>query len=374
MTSFNTELNKFSRVGMGTMGYGGYFSSNDTHSRSEYIKLIDAGYDIGYRIIDTAEIYGNGEAENIIGQIAKSKKNNMFIMSKFSPENSQPENIELSLNNSLKRLNRDYIDVYQPHWPTENVPLYMILECLDNLVKVGKIKYIGLSNFSYDQYIKANKLLGDNKVKFLQTEYNPFERSVEKLFYKEVDSNKSYLVAYSPFRNGDVFNLNEVNKTLLNEICLKYDASFSEIILAWILRLKSVIVIPKTSSLKRLKENFKAQTLTISDDDIEIISSCYYQKINNIPLSEISVEKDGDRIVYRTIEEAKQNSLRLSPGPVEIAREIKANGGELSKPIKVKRNKNKTGKKFILIEGRVKFWGWHILYNGKKSIPSIIIN
>ena len=109
-------MNKLPRIGLGTMGYGGYFEKDDLNI-ANYRTLLELAYDHGARIIDTAEVYAEGRAEEIIGSLNKSVKDQLFIMSKFSPENSEPKLIEKSIHRSLKRLNRDYVDVYQPHWP-----------------------------------------------------------------------------------------------------------------------------------------------------------------------------------------------------------------------------------------------------------------
>ena len=101
-------------LGLGTMGFGGYFQE-DTSDFSRYVELIEAAHSLGIRVLDTAEVYGDGAAEKIIGKVAANIKNSMVIMSKFSPHRTTPSSIRSALEHTLRRIGRDYIDVYQPH-------------------------------------------------------------------------------------------------------------------------------------------------------------------------------------------------------------------------------------------------------------------
>ena len=138
---------KLPRIGLGTMGYGGFFSSDNSENK-KFLNLLSVAYELGLRVIDTAEIYGAGLAEEIIGALPTSTNEDLFIMTKFSAENSEPKKIEKALDRSLKRLKREYVDVYQPHWPSTDVDTETIAITLSKLVEKGKVKHIGLSNFS----------------------------------------------------------------------------------------------------------------------------------------------------------------------------------------------------------------------------------
>ena len=144
-------------IGLGGMGFGGYFTKN-LKNNSEQVRLIEEACDLGINVIDTAEIYGAGASEETIGRTSQSIRNQLFIMSKFSPENSKPEDIIKSIDASLTRIKRDYLDVYQPHWPQPGVRLEDILETLEKLKLSGKIRFSGLSNFSSQQINSVNNL------------------------------------------------------------------------------------------------------------------------------------------------------------------------------------------------------------------------
>jgi diketogulonate reductase-like aldo/keto reductase len=358
-------------IGLGTMGYGGFFSRDNTEQQ-KYLNLISVAYELGLKVIDTAEVYGAGLAEEIIGKLPPSINQDLFLMTKFSAENSEPKKIEESLHASLRRLNREYVDVYQPHWPSADINTEVVANALSKLVEQGKVRYIGLSNFSTNEYKKANLILGHKKVDFIQTEYGPLERTIESELLPEVIKNHSILVGYSPFRNGNIFDEKNKNHQELIDIAEKYAATISQIVLAWILRSGSVISIPKASSEKRIVENFNALNLTLSALDQEKLSKIFEMEMEMIDMGLIDIGSDGDRKIYLSLQEAMQNPHNLVPGPMDIANEIKANNGRLAKPIKIK--KNKESDRYTLVEGRVKFWGWMILYGIKSKVPAIIIN
>lgn len=356
-------------IGLGTMGYGGYFSRN-AEKNLFYTDLIHFAFDSGVRVIDTAEVYGNGLAEEIIGDLPASLKSDLFIMTKFSPENSSQDNIIKSLDQSLKRLKRDYVDVYQPHWPSVNFSTKSIIEALLELVDKEKIRHIGLSNFSYPDLIEINKLIKPKKIDFFQAEYSPLERTVENYILPEIINSKSVFVAYSPFGNGDIFKNNNVYK--LNTIANKNKCTISQLILSWVIRSGNVIAIPKATSEQRISENMGALNISLNQEDLDFISNIFSLCIEFIDTALIDVLPESGRKVYCTLDEAMRNELNLTPGPLEISEEIKKNSGNLQKPIKIK--KVAGTKRFVLVEGRVKYWGWIILYGYQKPIPSIIIN
>jgi aryl-alcohol dehydrogenase-like predicted oxidoreductase len=356
-------------IGIGTMGYGGYFKSNKTN-KNFYLNLIKFAYDQNCKILDTAENYAKGNSEKIIGMLPSNIKNDIFIMTKFSPENSEPKKIENSLNNSLKRLKRDYVDVYFPHWPTTSIAIEVIIEKLLDLSEKGKIKYIGLSNFSEKQYLITKHLTRNKKKIFIQNEYNILERSVEKKLLPKIISKKDFFVAYSPFANGEVFKKNNNKFKNLNLISKECGCTVAQLLLSWILRHHNTIVIPKSESINRIKENLKIFDLNIDKYFLNRISKLFNTEILKINLKLIDIEKNNSRLIYTSIDEAKKNIYNLNPSPSDLAQEIFKNKGKLQKPIKLK----KRGSRYILIEGRVKYWAWKILYKDSKPIPSIILD
>jgi diketogulonate reductase-like aldo/keto reductase len=336
-----------------------------------YSGLIQGAYELGIRVIDTAEVYAHGLSEEIIGSLPPSINSELFIMTKFSAKNSLPENMTSALHSSLKRLKRECVDVYQPHWPNVNVNTESVISSLVKLVEQGKVKHIGLSNFPLDEYRKANHFSKTNKIEFMQASYGPYDRLIESELLPEIKRNNSILVGYSPFGTGSVFSKQNKNYRTLTELAENYSCSLSQIILAWILRSGSVISIPKSNSIERIVDNFSALKLKLKAVDIEYLSKIFSTKVELININLIDIQSNGDQKNYENIEDAINNSLKLFPGPMDVAEEIKNNNGNLAKPIKIKRKRQ--SKRFILVEGRVKYWAWRILYGDDSKIPALFI-
>ena len=234
-------------------------------------------------------------------------------------------------------MGRDWVDVYQPHWPNPKQNLNETLDILAKLKNEGKIKYIGLSNHDTNS-IRPSLALDENTPQFFQYEFNPIEQNsyydIQPLL-KKVDG---VLVGYSPFREGQIFNHNKFKN--LKEIASDLNASVSQVLLAWIIRHDNVITIPKTSDSQRLKENVAAYSLDITDEIFQNISNLFkttISYINTQKIKPVDTENVNNRPIYQTLAEALENRFNLSPSPSEIGNEIIANGAKLNKPIKVKR-------------------------------------
>ena len=137
------------RIGLGTSGFGGYFKSNEINIdyKKKFLNFFDKAYNCGIRFIDTAESYASGETEKLLSYLPNHQKENLFIASKFNFFESKLSTIESSLDKTLLRLNREYVDLYMPHWPSPEMNIEELIETLKKLRDKGKIKYIGLSNF-----------------------------------------------------------------------------------------------------------------------------------------------------------------------------------------------------------------------------------
>jgi len=347
-------------IGQGTMGVGGYFTE-DNQNDSSYIDLIRYGIDLGATFIDTAENYGAGHSEELIGKAIKDIRSQVYIATKFLPEHSSYNDVIKAAEHSLKRLATDYIDIYQIHWPNYTVPLEETANALIKLVKDGKVKYVGACNCSITELKQLQTYLGDLPLLFIQHEYNLLERSVETSILPYCNQYNKLFIAYSPLLRGDINNIDKELKILL----LDYNISTSQFALLWILQDPSTLVIPYTSSREHMKENITVTNLDIS----ELLSRVgkLTSIVEELPIDLIKVLPESDRPVYTTIQEALENNLRLEPSPKELAKHIIS--GCFFKPIKVK----KEGDYYILLDGRTKFWAWAIAYNEKRNIPVYII-
>lgn len=347
------------------MGIGGRFE-RDVSSDAECIRLLRLGVDLGLTLIDTAEVYGEGHAEELAGVALRGLRDRVVVATKFSPEHSTYEGVLRSAEGSLRRLKTDYIDLYQVHWPNPRVPIEDTMRAMDTLVDDGKVRFIGLSNFSAGQTQRAQRCLRAPVVA-LQHEYNLFERTVEEALLPYCSANAITLLAYSPLAQGKTGTNDEKGKRL-SHIAGKNKMSVAQVVLAWLVRNPSVVAIPKASKENHIRENAEALDCEMEAADCDEISKLFAPDIRHIPTNLIEVADASDRKVYKTLEEAVENRFHLVPSPMELAEEIRA--GELLKPIKLRCSPS--GERYQLLEGRVRYWAWVIAHDGKVPIPALV--
>lgn len=359
------------RIGIGTSGFGGYFSSRTTsqEDKKNFINFFCQVYDYGIRFVDTAESYASGETEKLIGCLPKNIRYNLFIASKFNLHNSNLKNIEQSLDKTLLKLKRDYVDLYMPHWPLPDMNSEELIQTLNNLKTKGKIKYIGLSNF--ENCFKDFENYTD--VKFYESELNPYYTNAYKILSSHLNEHQTFLVGYAPFKQGIIFNkVSKVYTYFLNNYG-DLSLTLAQFVLIWMLSLSDkIIVIPKTQNIKRLKEF--VDIFNLNKDMIKNIkkniNSLSFDKIENISVKKIIMKKDGDRPVYFNLKDALENKYLLHPNVLDIANEIKKNNGNITKPVRLL--KDDKSKKYFCLDGRLKYWAWVYLYGNDCKIPSVV--
>lgn len=353
------------------MGIGGYLSKESSNDK-EQIRCIRVGIDLGMNLLDTAEEYGKGHSEEVVGKAIKGIRDKVFIATKFSPENNSYHNVIRSVENSLKRLKTDFIDLYQVHWPNPNIPLQETIKAMLSLAKAGKVKYIGLSNFSADEFKEALRT-GKDHIVSLQAEYNLFDRSIENDILPFCEANDKTLIAYSPLLNGRVTDGGD-HATQLNMIAEKYGKTAAQVTLNWLFSRTPVITIPKAASEAHIRENAAACDFDLLDEDKKRIDAMFRREIKYVPAIRIRVSKkgEGNRKVYQTMQEALDNDLGFVPAPLELSKSL--NNSVLIKPIKVVPSKDISNQfDYDLIEGRIRYWAWVIAF-GNKPIPALVRN
>jgi hypothetical protein len=246
------------------------------------------------------------------------------------------------------------------------------MRALGDLVTSGKVKAIGLSNFSKREMMSAQESLSNHRLFSNQVEYNLFDRFVEQEILPYCKSSEAVLIAYSPLdrgRNGGT----HPSSAILSNLSEKYDQTASQISLNWLVTRGDVVPIPKATNLKHIQENAESLNFAISDEDLKLIDEAFTSSPTFIPTDEISVSATGEgaRKVYQTKSEAIENRLNFSPSPLELAEFIRM--GELTKPVRIVPRKDTTsGVKYDLIEGRLRYWAWVLAFNGEKPVPAYV--
>lgn len=357
-------------IGQGCMGIGGDLKKNSNLDK-ESLWSLEYGIDLGMTFIDTAEVYANGHSETLVGKVAKNKRDKIFIATKFSPENNSYDNVLASAEKSLNRLDTSYIDLYQIHWPNPNIPISETMMALEKLIRDGKVRFIGLSNFSKREMEDAQKYIDPIKIISNQVEYNLFDRFIESSLMPFTIENNSSIIAYSPLDKGHSLK-NDKKKELMSHLSKKYNKSISQISLNWLISHKNVFVIPKAAKKSHIELNASSSDFEMDSIDVQKISDIFPTQPNFISPQRIKVSLtgEGNRKVYETIEEAIENKLNMQPSPVELSNFIL--NGDPVKPVRVIPSASNDHYDFELIEGRLRFWAWNIAYKGEKDIPCII--
>ena len=362
---------QISAIGFGT---GDFFWDSDL-SDTQKVELIRLAIEKGINIVDTAEEYGNGSSEVIVGEATQDIRDQVVIASKFSPQHHSHEDVLRCCDESLKRLKTDFIDIYQIHWPNPAIPLKETMEALINLYQDGKIRAIGISNYSLRGIKKAQKYLGNILLSSLQMEYNLFERTIEEngiLSYCK--KNNISLLAYSPLDQGQMSVISHNRKALLMDIAKKHGRSLHQIILNFIISRSPVVAIMRTTSKRHLVENVQAMTLELSKKEVRLIEKTFPIEYYYIPINRIKVSLSGEwnHMVYQTLDQAIENKLGFTPSPKELAKSI--NKGDYLKPVRLKRSKDSNSSyDFDLVGGRIRYWAWVIAHGEKcPEIPAYI--
>lgn len=355
-------------IGLGCMGLGGRYERDETHDQ-EAIALIEAAYDLGVCFFDTAEVYGAGHGEEVLGQACKSLGDNVFISDKFSAVNLRKKDVVLACENSLKRLRRARIDLYQPHWPDPEVPFEETLEGLLKLHQSGKIGWVGASNMTSAQIAQWNRLAPDAlKLVSVQQDYSLFARFCEYQILPYCYENAVTPIAYSPLGQGKAV-LSKRQDKILSGLSSDKGVGVYALMLAWVIHSQKNLAIPMTSSLTHLKDNLKALEVRLSDQDERELSNLFAIQVEEIDVNRIEVLTSHTGKAFKNRKDAETNVLGLSPSPMKLAEELKS--GEMLKPVKVRPHPEKVGF-YQLYEGQLRYWGWVIAHDEMRPIAAVI--
>ena len=252
------------RLGQGTWRMG-----ETPRLRDAEIAALRLGLDLGMTLIDTAEMYGDGEAEKIVAEAIKGRRDEVFIVSKVLPQNASRAGTVAACERSLKRLNTDRIDLYLLHW-RGRYKLKDTLAAFQSLVKDGLIKAWGVSNFDVGDMEELAALPGGTAVATNQVLYNLARRGIEACLLLWYRSRHIPIMAYSPVEQGRL-----LRDRALARVAERYRATPAQIALAWLLRQDDMMVIPKATSLDHVRENRAALDLELSEADLAELDKAF---------------------------------------------------------------------------------------------------
>lgn len=255
-------------LGLGTWGMGGKYE-RDSSNIAESIEALQFGLSLGLRIIDVAELYGEGLTEEIVGRAIKGRREEAYLISKVWKTHLRYDDVLRAAEGSLARLDTDHIDLYLVHYPSEEVPLSETMRAMERLVEEKMVKAIGVSNFTPLLIEEAQSHLKHSTLAAHQFEYNLLARDAELEIIPYCRAQNIDMIAYRPFAKGVLAG---TASTLVEEFAKKYDKTPSQIALNWIIS-QDIVAIPKSSSPLHIAESVGALGWALSSDDIERLRS-----------------------------------------------------------------------------------------------------
>ncbi len=248
------------------IGQGTWRMGEDPAQRAREVRALREGVDLGLCLIDTAEMYGEGGAEHVVGEAIAGRREQVFLVSKVYPHNASETGVIAACERSLQRLKTDMIDLYLLHWRGD-YPLAETLSGFERLREQGKIRHWGVSNFDLaDMHELAAPACAVNQVL-----YNPEARGIEFDLLPWQQAQGVPLMAYCPIGQGGAL----LAAAALREVAERHGVTPAQVALAWVLRQPGVMAIPKAVDSQHLRLNAEAASLTLNAEDLALIDAAY---------------------------------------------------------------------------------------------------
>jgi len=251
------------------LGQGTWHMGENRRRAADEAAALRLGIDLGMTLIDTAEMYGSGGAEEVIARAAEGVRDSLFIVSKVYPHNASRAGVVAACERSLKRLATDRIDLYLLHW-RGSIPLAETLEGFLRLRADGKIRHYGVSNFDRADMAEWAALQGGGTVAADQVLYNLSRRGPEWDLLPWCREHQVEVMAYTPLGQGHM-----LGNRVLGEVARRRDATPAQIALAWLLRQDGMIVIPKASRLEHVRENRGALDIVLTEEELAALDRAF---------------------------------------------------------------------------------------------------
>ncbi|MBY6270435.1 aldo/keto reductase [Parageobacillus thermoglucosidasius] len=265
------------------IGQGTWHMGEKPQEKAKEIKALQLGIELGMKVIDTAEMYGNGASERLVGEAIKGRRDDVFLVSKVYPHNAGLDNISTACENSLKRLGTDYLDLYLLHW-RGRIPLEETIEGMEKLRKEGKILRWGVSNFDTDDMKELWNTTNGSNCATNQVLYHLGSRGID---FDLLPWHREYhvpIMAYSPLAQGGTLRKQLLTDPIVNEIAKKYNVKPLQIALAWTIRTNDVIAIPKAGQEQHVLENAEAAAIELTQEDLKRLDEAFPKPRKKVPL------------------------------------------------------------------------------------------
>ncbi|MEK3686904.1 aldo/keto reductase [Paenibacillus sp. FSL R10-2736] len=269
------------RLGQGTWTMGEHAAN-----RAEEIAALRHGVELGMNLIDTAEMYGDGRSEELVGEAVQGIRDKVFLVSKVYPHNAAGSALIRSCEASLKRLGTDHLDLYLLHW-RGTIPLEETVEGMEALVASGKIARWGVSNFDTPDMQELLRIPGGNHCAVNQVLYHLGSRGIEHELLPWLSGHKIPVMAYSPLAQAGTLRKGLTENETVQRIARDHEATPLQILLAWSIREAEVLAIPKAGTRQHVEENAAAGKLVLTSDELWQLDDAFPQPSWKVPLDMI---------------------------------------------------------------------------------------
>lgn len=249
------------------IGQGTWYMGENASQRRNEVDALRAGIDLGLTLIDTAEMYADGAAEEVVGEAIKGQREKVYLVSKVYPWNAGGQKGIAACDASLRRLGTDHIDLYLLHW-RGNFGLDETVELMETLQQQGKIGRWGVSNLDYDNMQELWGVKGGTACATNQVLYHLASRGIEYDLLPWCQQQNMPVMAYCPLAQAGRLRSGLMNHPVVNDIARSHQASAAQILLAWVVSHKGVMAIPKAATIEHVMENAGALAIALSAQEL----------------------------------------------------------------------------------------------------------
>ncbi|MEE8172033.1 MAG: aldo/keto reductase [Alphaproteobacteria bacterium] len=251
------------------LGLGTWKMGEKRAQRKAEVAALQLGLDLGFGLIDTAEMYASGGAEQVVGEAIRGRRGEVYLVSKVLPSNASRKGTIKAAERSLKHLNCEHIDLYLLHWPGSH-PLEETIMAFERLKADGKIGRYGVSNFDSGEMEEAMAVPGGDAICVNQVLYNPAQRAIEAELLPWCAARDVALMAYSPLDRGRI-----LQDTVLEQIADRHRVTTATVAVAWTLRIPGMVSIPKATAPAHVRAVAAARELELTPDDLAAIDRAF---------------------------------------------------------------------------------------------------
>jgi len=265
------------------IGQGTWYMGENPAQRDTEVAALQAGLECGLQLIDTAEMYADGGAEEVVGQALLGRRDEALLVSKVYPWNAGEVDAIEACERSLRRLQTDYLDLYLLHW-RGNVPLEETLRAMERLQQQGKIRHWGVSNFDTDDLAELWDEPQGDQCATNQVLYHLASRGIEFDLLPACQQRGMPVMAYCPLAQAGRLRDSLFTDPVLTQIAQQKGISVAQLLLAWVIRQPGVIAIPKASSVVHVQENAAALAVVLTDEELQLIDRAWPAPQHKVPL------------------------------------------------------------------------------------------